>query len=39
MHNKPLGAALLLFAASLWVQDASLRLFLDNASWTLAFGL
>jgi len=34
-----LGAALLLFAASLWVQDASLRLFLDNASWTLAFGL
>ena len=34
-----LGAALLLFAASLWVQDVSLRLFLDNASWTLAFGL
>ena len=34
-----LGAALLLFAASLWVQDVSARLFLDNASWTLAFGL
>lgn len=34
-----LGAALLLFGASLWVRDASLRLFLDNASWTLAFGL
>lgn len=34
-----LGAALLLFVASLWVQDVSLRLFFDNASWTLAFGL
>lgn len=34
-----LGAALLLFAASLWVQDVSIRLFFDNASWTLAFGL
>eukprot|EP01136_Pigoraptor_vietnamica_P020264 Opistho-1_new@68914 len=34
-----LGAALLLFAASLWVPDAPTRLFLDNASWTLAFGL
>lgn len=34
-----LGAAMLLFAASLWVPGASLRLFFDNASWTLAFGL
>lgn len=34
-----LGAALLLFVASLWVQDVSARLFFDNASWTLAFGL
>ncbi len=34
-----LGAALLLFAASLWVQDVSVQLFFDNASWTLAFGL
>ncbi|MBT9512400.1 MAG: bifunctional diguanylate cyclase/phosphodiesterase [Acidovorax sp.] len=34
-----LGAAVLLFAASLWVPDPSVRVFLDNASWTLAFGL
>lgn len=34
-----LGVALVLFMASLWVQDASIRLFLDNATWTLAFGL
>ena len=34
-----LSAATLLFAASLWVPDVSVRVFLDNASWTLAFGL
>ncbi|PJI97848.1 diguanylate cyclase (GGDEF)-like protein [Acidovorax sp. 69] len=34
-----MGAATLLFAASLWVPDAAVKVFLDNASWTLAFGL
>ena len=34
-----LSAATLWFAASLWVPDVSVRVFLDNASWTLAFGL
>lgn len=34
-----LSATTLLFVASLWVPDVSVRVFLDNASWTLAFGL
>ncbi len=34
-----LGAAVLAFAASLRVADPALKVFLDNASWTLAFWL
>lgn len=34
-----LGAATLMFAASLGMPDASVRVFLDNASWSLAFWL
>ena len=34
-----LGAATLAFAASLGAPDASVRVFLDNAAWSLAFGL
>jgi diguanylate cyclase (GGDEF)-like protein len=34
-----LSATTLLFVASLWVPSPGVRVFLDNASWTLAFGL
>ncbi|PIF17595.1 MULTISPECIES: bifunctional diguanylate cyclase/phosphodiesterase [unclassified Acidovorax] len=34
-----LSATTLLFVASLWAPAPGVRLFLDNASWTLAFGL
>ncbi|AOG24809.1 putative bifunctional diguanylate cyclase/phosphodiesterase [Acidovorax sp. RAC01] len=34
-----LSAAVLAFAASLWVADPALKVFLDNTSWTLAFWL
>lgn len=34
-----LSATTLLFVASLWVPSPGGRVFLDNASWTLAFGL